>query len=118
VLTTKGFTPGDTGNHQGGTVSGSQVQVAKTDDLGAQAVSKDLGGLPVTEDASVPPGTVRVVLTADYTGPGSGLDGRDATLDAESATTGAASTSTDTGEAPPPPSPILTAGSDDPACVN
>ncbi|OBB99295.1 LytR family transcriptional regulator [Mycobacterium sp. 852013-50091_SCH5140682] len=119
VLTTKGFTPGDTGNHQGGTVSGSQVQAAKTDDLGAQAVSKDLGGLPVTEDASVPPGTVRVVLTADYTGPGSGLDGHDATLDAESATTGSTSAaSTDTGEAPPPPSPILTAGSDDPACVN
>jgi LCP family protein required for cell wall assembly len=119
VLTTKGFTPGDTGNHQGGNVSGSQVQAAKTDDLGAQAVSKDLGGLPVTEDASVPPGTVRVVLTEDYTGPGSGLDGHDATLDAEPAgTSSSSSSSADPGDAPPPPSPVLTAGSNDPACVN
>ena len=54
-------------------MTSSQVQAAKADDLGAQAVAKELGGLPVVEDASVPPGSVRVVLAADYTGPGSGL---------------------------------------------
>ena len=80
VLTGKGFTPGSTGNHEGGPVTGSQVQAAKADDLGAQAVSKELGGLPVVEDASVAPGSVRVVLANDYTGPGSGLDGSDPTL--------------------------------------
>jgi LCP family protein required for cell wall assembly len=106
VLSGKGFTPGPTGNHEGDPVAGSQVRVAHTDDLGAQAVSKDLGGLPVVEDPTVPPGAVRVVLADDYTGPGSGFDGSDTTVDAVAAT-----------EAPPP-SPILTAGSDDPACVN
>ena len=80
MLTTKGFAPGNTGNHEGAPVTGSQVQAAKADDLGAQAISKDLGGLPIVEDASVAPGSVRVVLAADYTGPGSGLDGTDPTL--------------------------------------
>ena len=61
-------------------MTGSQVQAAKADDLGAQAVSKELGGLPVVESPSVAPGSVRVVLANDYTGPGSGLDGSDPTL--------------------------------------
>ena len=43
-------------------MTSSQVQAAKADDLGAQAVSKELGGLPIVEDASVAPGSVRVVL--------------------------------------------------------
>ncbi len=114
VLTTKGFTAGSIGNHEGAPVTGSQVQAAKADDLGAQAVSKELGGLPIVEDSSVAPGSVRVVLAADYTGPGSGLDG----------------TRPDAGDTADPvggrvrprrlrwPSPIITAGSDDPECVN
>ncbi|WP_396934292.1 LCP family protein [Mycolicibacterium sp.] len=123
VLTTKGFTPGNTGNHEGAPLSGSQVLAAKTDDLGAQQVSKDLGGLPVTQDGTVPPGSVRVVLADDYTGPGSGLDGSDPTVDGvdpAAAGTGSSDTgSSESGEeAPPPPSPIITAGSDDPQCVN
>jgi LCP family protein required for cell wall assembly len=112
VLTSKGFTPGATGNHEGGPVTASQVMAAKADDLGAQAISKDLGGLPIVEDASLAPETVRVVLAADYTGPGSGLDGTDPIL-ATADPVAAGST-----ETPPPPSPILTAGSDDPECVN
>ncbi|HJT94563.1 MAG TPA: LCP family protein [Mycobacterium sp.] len=113
VLTNKGFTPGSTGNNEGGQVTGSQVRAAKADDLGAQAVSKELGGLPVVEDVSVAPGSVRVVLATDYTGPGSGLDGSDPTL---ATADPAASGSTDSAE--PAPSPILTAGSTDPECVN
>lgn len=116
VLTNKGFNPGPIGNHEGGHVSGSQVQAVKADDLGAQAVAKQLGGLPVVVNASVRPGTVRVVVTADYTGPGSGLDGSDptqATMDP------AAGTASDSGNSEtPPPSPIITAGSNDPQCVN
>ncbi|WP_199178037.1 LCP family protein [Mycobacterium hubeiense] len=112
VLSNKGFTAGSTGNHEGGPVTTSQVLAPKADDLGAQAVSKELGGLPVVEDASVAPGTVRVVLANDYTGPGSGLDGTDVTLE----TVDPASGSTESGAAPP--SPIITAGSDDPECVN
>jgi hypothetical protein len=110
ALANNGFTPGSIGNHQGGHVSGSQVQAAKIDDLGAQAVARQLGGLPVVVNASMPPGTVRVVVAADYTGPGSGLDGSDptaATVDPMAAT-------------PTEPSspPIITAGSNDPQCVN
>ena len=37
-------------------MTSSQVQAAKADDLGAQAVSKELGNLPVVEDPSVAPG--------------------------------------------------------------
>ncbi|OBI72197.1 LCP family protein [Mycobacterium sp. E740] len=113
VLTNKGFTPGTTGNHE--PVANSQVRAAKADDLGAQAVSKDLGGLPVVEDPTVGPGAVRVVLAEDYTGPGSGLDGSAATFSGgDSVAVG----STSSAQTAPPPSPILTAGSDDPACVN
>ena len=112
VLTNKGFTPGDVGNNEAGHVTSSQVQAAKADDLGAQAVSKELGGLPIVEDSSVAPGWVRVVLAGDYTGPGSGLDGSDPLLSTIDPTV------TGSTETAPPPSPIITAGSDDPQCVN
>jgi LCP family protein required for cell wall assembly len=118
VLANKGFAAGNIGNNDGGHVTGSQVQAAKADDLGAQAISKELGGLPVVASQSVSPGSARVVLAGDYTGPGSGLDGRDpavATVDPAAAGT---SDSADSTDPPPPPSPILTAGSNDPACVN
>jgi LCP family protein required for cell wall assembly len=112
VLTNKGFTPGATGNNDGGHVTGSQVQAAKADDLGAQAVSKELGGLPVVENASVPPGAARVVLAADYTGPGSsGVDPTLGNVDQAAADSNA-------GDAEPAPSPILTAGANEPECVN
>jgi LCP family protein required for cell wall assembly len=115
LLTNKGFATGSTGNNDVGHVTGSQVQAAKADDLGAQAVSKELGGLPVVENASVSPGSARVMLAGDYTGPGSGLDGSDPTL---ATVNPAAAGTTDSTESAPPPSPILTAGSNDPACVN
>jgi hypothetical protein len=111
VLTGKGFTPGHVGNNEGPKVDASQVQAAKEDDLGAQAVARDLGGLPVVADASVPEGTVRVVLSYDYVGPGSGLEGYEEELPTQEASPVAATQA-------PLPSPILTAGSDDPKCVN
>lgn len=75
VLSSKGFTTGTVGNNEGGHVKSSQVRAAKADDLGAQQVSKELGGLPVIADTSIPQGSVKVVLANDYTGPGSGLSG-------------------------------------------
>src|ERR1700741_5375854 len=60
VLSSKGFTTGTVGNNEGGHVKSSQVRAAKTDDLGAQQVSKELGGLPVVADAAIAPGSVRV----------------------------------------------------------
>src|ERR1700737_1864285 len=71
VLANGGFTPGPIGNHEGGHVTGSQVQATKIDDLGAQAVAKQLGGLPIVVNASVKPDTVRVVLAADHPAPAS-----------------------------------------------
>ncbi|MFV0495436.1 LCP family protein [Mycobacterium sp.] len=114
VLAAKGFSAGSVGNNESGHVEGSQVRVAKTDDLGAQAVAEQLGGLPVVADTSVPAGSVRVVLADDYTGPGSGLEGA-GTAPALATAMGAGSDSDDSA---PPPSPILTAGSDNPECIN
>lgn len=74
-LSPKGFTMGAIGNNEKTKVGESQVQAAKADDQGAALVAKELGGLPVVTDTSLPPGTVRVVLTEEYDGPGSGLDG-------------------------------------------
>jgi LCP family protein required for cell wall assembly len=112
VLTDKGFSAGAVGNNDTQHVSASQVRAAKTDDLGAQAVAKQLGNLPVVEDPSVAPGSVKVVLAGDYTGPGSGL-GSEAPSGATADPAAVEST-----DAPPPPSPILTAGSNGPECVN
>jgi len=112
VLTSKGFAAGTVGNNDAAHVAASQVQAAKADDLGAQAVAKDLGGLPVITNKSVPPGSVRVVLANDYTGPGAGLSDGPATMAANSTNSGSANTNA------PPPSPILTAGSEHPECVN
>ena len=113
VLTSQGFTPGEVGNNDGAHVSGSQVRAAKIDDLGAVAVAKALGNLPVVEDTSMAAGTVRAVLAGDYTGPGSGLGTEDPTVMDTVDPVAAEAT-----DAPPPPSPILTAGSDDAACVS
>ncbi len=116
VLTAKGFAAGNIGNNETAHVPASQVQAAKAGDVGAQEVAKDLGGLPVVANTSVEPGTVRVVLAADYTGPGSGLEGGSTrpVAAAGSGVAGAGSAEDTT----PPPSPILTAGSDKPECVN
>ena len=112
VLSSKGFAAGMVGNNDAAHVAASQVQAAKADDLGAQAVAKDLGGLPVFANKSVPPGSVRVVLANDYTGPGAGLSDGPATVAANSTNSGPANNNA------PPPSPILTAGSEHPECVN
>src|ERR1700742_90329 len=108
VLTAKGFSTGKVGNNDTAHVSRSQVQAASADDVGAKAIAKELGGLPVIANTSVPQGTVRVVLGNDYTGPGSGLGDGIPKLAAASHPDSDA----------PPPSPILTAGSDHPECVN
>ncbi|MGI9125541.1 MAG: LCP family protein [Mycobacterium sp.] len=116
-LGTQGFRTGSVGNNDKAKVDKTQVQAATGDDLGAQAVARELGGLPVVADSSIPAGTVRVVLADDYAGPGSGLDGTlptGATIDkaAEDLSAG------QNGEQAPPPSPVITAGSDDPKCVS
>jgi cell wall biosynthesis protein len=114
VLNSKGFTTGTVGNNEGGHVKGSQVRAAKTDDLGAQEVAKELGGLPVVADASLAPGSVQVVLANDYTGPGSGLSGTGSIVPARLSDQSATAADPNV----PAPSPILTAGSNKPECIN
>ena len=123
ILSGKGFVAGDIGNNETGRVASSQIRAAKSDDLGAQAVSKELGNLPVVEDASVRPGSVKVVLAVDYTGPGSGLGTEGSTGDTTGDATDASGTTADPAAAastdvPMPPPTIMTAGSDGPECVN
>ncbi|MGO9380867.1 MAG: LCP family protein [Mycobacterium sp.] len=113
VLSSKGFSTGTVGNNEGGHVKASQVRAAKADDLGAQQISKELGGLPVVADTSLAPGSVRVVLANDYTGPGSGLSGGESVTPARAANPGAPADPN-----VPATSPILTAGSDKPECIN
>ncbi|HEU4361480.1 MAG TPA: LCP family protein [Mycobacterium sp.] len=112
VLAAKGFTEGMVGNNEGERVAASQVQAANAGNLGARAVAAELGGLPVVANPSIPPGSVRVVLAGDYTGPGSGFGGGNA-----NAVALGSSSSTDPAESESAP-PVLTAGSDDPHCVN
>jgi LCP family protein required for cell wall assembly len=117
-LGAKGFAIGTVGNNDKSKVTESQVQAPAADDPGARAVAKELGDLPIVADPAIPAGTVRVVLTGDYEGPGSGLDGTlptGETVDKAAADTGDGDV---TAEQAPPPSPVITAGSDDPKCVN
>ena len=120
-----GFLIGTVGNNDAAKVSESQVQAATGDDLGAEAVARELGGLPVMSDSSIPAGTVRVVLTEDYSGPGSGLEGSSPSgqsiqdMSGAADTSGASDTSGDAaGGQAPLPSQVFTAGSADPQCVN
>jgi LCP family protein required for cell wall assembly len=113
VLSSKGFTAGTVGNNDGAHVKSSQVRAATTDDIGAQEVAKELGGLPVVSDTSLAPGSVKVVLANDYTGPGSGLSGSGTIMPAKLSDQGATADPN-----VPAPSPILTAGSDKPECIN
>jgi hypothetical protein len=72
--------------------------------------------LPVVADTSLTPGSVKVLLANDYTGPGSGLGGGDPS----SQVVPARASNQRAGADPnvPAPSPILTAGSDKPECIN
>ncbi|MEB4211597.1 LCP family protein [Mycobacterium sp. 94-17] len=114
VLSAKGFATGTVGNSDGQHVKASQVRAAKSDDVGAKEVAKELGGLPVVADTTLVPGAVRVVLANDYSGPGSGLSGTETIMPARVSTAGAVSADPKV----PAPSPILTAGSDKPECIN
>lgn len=106
IVASKGYLTGTTGNETDSTTD-SQIQAARTDNPGAEAVAKQLGGLPITEDASLPPNTIRVVLTDSYDGPGSISDEGQQDSQNEPTTTPAA-----------PPAKTITAGGTGPECVN
>lgn len=105
IVASKGYLSGQTANEIDSTTD-SQIQAAGTDNAGAQAVAKQLGGLPITEDTSLPPNTIRIVLTDSYQGPGSISD--EGPQDSQNEPTTPAA----------PPAKTITAGGTGPECVN
>ncbi|NMO90791.1 LCP family protein [Actinomycetospora sp. TBRC 11914] len=69
ILGAQGYTHVTSGN-AGQRTASSAVEVAPGSEAAAGVVAKTLGGLPTRTDATVPPGTVRVLLASDYKGPG------------------------------------------------
>lgn len=101
-----GYTGGTVGNYEGTSVSTTTIQAADPDSDAAKAVAAALGGVDVSTDDTLADNTVRVVLAADYSGPGIG-GAPAATTTPELVASG--------GESPAPP---IDAGSTGPACVN
>ncbi|MFD4180089.1 LCP family protein [Rhodococcus sp. NPDC058514] len=108
ALTAQGYAQGVVGNNTGTTVSTSRVLAADTDSDAAKAVAAALGGLQIVADDSLSTGAVKVLIAADYTGPGS---------DSAAAPT---SDIVDMGTSPTPapPGPAIDAGTKGPRCVN
>ena len=68
ALTGEGYLPGELLSEPE-TATTSQVFAESATSEAAEQVSEALGGLPIQSDFSLPPGTVRVVVAEDYTGP-------------------------------------------------
>ena len=114
TLTDKGYQQGVVGNNQGESVSTTTVFAKSVDDQAAKDLADLLGGVPVKKDSSLTDKTVRVVLSGDYTGPGSSDSESSSTTTADSSSSSPESTS----PTPVPPAPPIDAGKDGPKCVN
>ncbi|WP_438646533.1 LCP family protein [Rhodococcus opacus] len=118
ALTSLGYGQGEVGNYTGASVSETTVFAHSADDDSAKAVAAALGGLPTDTDATLPEGSVRVVLSGDYQGPTS-AETTSTTTSSESSETGLEPASTaGTTPTPAPPGPPIDAGSSGPRCVN
>ncbi|NLG56031.1 MAG: LCP family protein [Rhodococcus sp.] len=124
-LTALGFPSGQVGNYNGTrAVDETTVFAPSSDDDAADAVAELLGGVATAVDSSLPEGTVRIVLTEDYTGPSSASEfGAD--TDSSYGTGGSSTGQSSTSEAPAQgsdltgvPGPTITAGGNGPRCVN
>lgn len=114
ALSTDGYGTGTVGNNTGESVERSTVLASDKDDEAAKAIAEELGGLPISTEAGLGKGSVRVVLASDYAGPGS---------DSWTGSTGSDSTESDSSEpstspTPVPPAPPIDAGEGGPKCVN
>ncbi|MFC9894001.1 LCP family protein [Nocardia sp. NPDC127579] len=107
ALAAKGFQPGQIGNYNGGTVSGTRVLAASSDNPKAEAIATALGGLTVVADPMMSPDAISVVLAGDYSGPGSSANSM---FDFTGSSSGSAT--------PVPPAPPISAGGSGPKCVN
>lgn len=77
-----GYAVGEVGNAAETGVSESQVNVADPNDPAARGLAKQLGGLKVVEDSSLPAGQINVTLSGTYDGPGTSDSGVDEPLEA------------------------------------
>ncbi|WP_433786588.1 LCP family protein [Actinomycetospora sp. CA-101289] len=108
VLSAQGYARTVAGNAEG-TAPRSEVFFGPAGDAAGARVARSLGDLPTGFDATMPPNTVRVVLAADYRGPGAAPPS--SPFGGGGTGTEGASTSAGT-EAPapvPPPQPAITA---------
>nr|WP_299577406.1 LCP family protein [uncultured Williamsia sp.] len=110
IATTRGYARGATSTDDSGTVTSSAV-VTSEQDAGATDLAKQMGGLPVRVDPSVPQDHLRLVLTDSYTGPGSITD-TGAQPDATPAAATSPAAPTTSAAAP------ITASGQGPQCVN
>ncbi|WP_050942722.1 LCP family protein [Gordonia amarae] len=110
ILSGKGYQRGKTAT--AGTNDLDSVIVAHSkDDAGARKLAKDLGGLTVREDKSVPEKQLRVILTNSYAGPGSPADPTNEIAQTQQ-------NGEDVNSAPGGNRSPITAESDGPMCVN
>ncbi|WP_235457108.1 LCP family protein [Williamsia sp. Leaf354] len=110
IATSRGFLRGTTGNASSpdatSAVMTSERNAAATD------LARQMGGLPVQVDPSIPAGHLKLMLTDAYTGPGSITDTGAQPGSTDTAATPAGVTSTTT------TTPPITASGSGPACVN
>src|SRR5699024_7705156 len=117
-----GYGIGEVGNADS-PYGASTVLVSADDRDPGRAVARALGGLPVRTVDDLPAGTVQVVITGDYAGPGTGLNAEPIT-DGTAAIAPAPAPPVDAGggdgggQAPAPDPDAITAGGDGPMCVN
>ncbi|MGW6694520.1 LCP family protein [Rhodococcus sp. NPDC054953] len=111
AVSAKGYQVGVVGNNTGESVSASELLAADPDSDAATSAADALGGLPVVQDSSLARNTVRVVLAADYDGPGS-----ESTRDSAEPTSDILDLGTS--PTPVPPGPPIDAGRSGPQCVN
>ncbi|WP_276651120.1 LCP family protein [Corynebacterium vitaeruminis] len=110
-LKNQGYTVSQTANASEGVYSTSQVVAADPSSAEAIDISNKLGGLPITGNDTLDPGTIIVVTASDYNGPSSSSG-----TETNTATSVVGQPGADEGEAIV--SPKIDAGGDGPRCVN
>lgn len=112
-LTDEGMNVADVSNAMDGVYWESQIVTADPADPAAQQLAERLGNVPVTANANVEPGSLIVVIAADYAGPAmlSPEEREEVPSEAPVGTPGEDFGAAETG-------PEITAGGNGPRCVN
>nr|WP_274709717.1 LCP family protein [Corynebacterium sp. c6VSa_13] len=112
IVRSSGHPVGDVTNAPAGVYTYSQIVAANDTDPSVQRLSRDLGNLPITVDASQAPGTAIVVTADDYAGPQAAPEETHSPLPEDTVGQPGA----DFGEAEV--APEIDAGGNGPRCVN